>query len=49
MLQYSSKGGNVMGFEVNGGNWSDILTETTNIPSRYDLIRHKYFEHLENK
>lgn len=49
MLQYSNKGGNAMDFEVDGGNWSDILTETTNIPSRYDLIRHKYFEHLEKQ
>lgn len=36
-----------MEFNTDGGNWSDILSETTSIPSRYDLIRHKYFERLE--
>lgn len=36
-----------MEFYTDGGNWSDILTETKNIPSRYDWIRHKYFEQLE--
>ena len=32
----------------NGGNWSDILNETGSFPTRYDAIRHKYIEELQN-
>lgn len=34
---------------MDGGNWSDILNETKNIPTRFDSIRHKYLEKLAKK
>lgn len=37
-----------MAFDYDGGNWSDILNETNEIPSRFDVIRNKYFKQLEH-
>ena len=32
----------------NGGNWSNILDELKEVPSKYDAIRHKYYKELAN-
>lgn len=32
----------------NGGNWSNILEELKEVPSKYDAIRHKYYKELVN-